>query len=293
MAFAQRATHLAVAVSFLLLSSCRSLQVMEDGLHILLAAHHKTGTLFLSQASRCFDSSFDCTADGHWKGDRLDPHQKALHLIRDPTSLVLSAYIYHRTTGEEWTRQAGRAWHILKHDPFFHTIVLHNESYTAFLRRVDEVVGVRAQIHQSTHEFIEMESADKYCGESSRCLQMCLEDFTVSSSSFDASWRKIFNFMGKQQTPEIYKCLSRSDLNRNLVPGRKDSAHITSHDISESKYNYLRSVAAELDAKVYNGRLKTMAKGPLACGASALLNTPTGSDVGGEYTGWLIENEYA
>jgi len=291
MAFAQRATHLAVAVSFLLLSSCRSLQVMEDGLHILLAAHHKTGTLFLSQASRCFDSSFDCTADGHWKGDRLDPHQKALHLIRDPTSLVLSAYIYHRTTGEEWTRQAGRAWHILKHDPFFHTIVLHNESYTAFLRRVDEVVGVRAQILQSTGEFRQMESAEKYCGESSQCIQMCIEDFTVSSSSYDASWRTIFHFMGKPQTPEIYECLSRSDLNRNQK--RNDSAHVTSHAISESKYIYLRSVAAELDAKVYNGRLKTMAKGPLACGASALLNTPTGSDVGGEYTGWLIENEYA
>jgi len=291
MAFAQRATHLAVAVSFLLLSSCRSLQVMEDGLHnILLAAHHKSGTELLSQASRCFDSSFDYTVDRHWEGDRLDPHEKALHLIRDPISLLLSAYMYHRATGEEWTRQPGGAWTRLKNDPFFHNMVLHDESYTAFLLRVDEVVGIRAEIHQLTNEFIQIESAEKYCGVSSRCLQMCLEDFTVSSSSYDASWRKIFNFMGKQQTPEIYKCLSRSDLNRNLGPGGEHSSHITTNSISESKYNYLRNVAAELDAKVYNGRLKTLAKVPLHCGASALV---TGSDVGREYTGWLIDNEYA
>jgi len=264
---------------------------MEGGLHILLASHHKTGTELLKMASHCFGPYFDYTLDRHWAGDPLDPHQTALHLIRDPTSLLLSAYMYHQTIGEDWTWEPGGASHILKKDPFFLKMVLHNESYTAFLQRVDEVVGIRAQMFQSTHEFNQIESAVKYCGVSSRCLQMCLEDFTVSTSSYEASWRKIFNFMGKHLTPEIYTCLSIQDLNR---PGDKHNrTHVTSNRISESKYNHLRKVAAELDAKVFNGRLKTLAKGPLHCGASALLNTPTGSDVGSEYTGWLIENEYA
>lgn len=297
MAFAKLVTHLAVAALFLLLSSCRSLHVMEDdhGLQVILATHHKTGTMLVYQATRCFDSSFNYTLDFHWKGDPLGPHEKVLHLIRDPISIALSAYLYHKETGEDWSFRPGGAWLKLGKDKFLRKWIHdRSESYTDFLRRVNVHVGIRAEITHSTAGFLEMENAAKSCGVSRGCMQMCLEEFTMSASSFDASWRKVLNFAGQQGTPEMYKCLARGDLNRNPAKSGRAS-HITSNSLPAGMYDFLRHVVLELDTFVFHGMLTHMAKGHLHCGASNLLYAQAGPHAtnGGEYTAWLIEDEYS
>jgi len=297
MVFAQVVTHLAVATPFLLLSSCRSLHVMEDGLGpkemLIFGAHHKTGSSLTKEDSKCFDSSFRYRLDSHWKGGPIRPHEKAVHFTRNPTSLALSAYLYHKETGEPWTLEPGSAGEHFGKDSFLQKFLINRrESYTDFLRRVDAKVGIRAEIRRVLgSELRQMEAAEELCEASSRCMQICLEDFTVSSRSYDASWRKVMDFIGERMTSHIQKCLSRHDLNKNP----KETSHVTSNSMSASKYTKLRNLAMEVDAKVFNSRLKKMGFGRLHCGASNFLEIPTGSNAtdGGEYTGWLIEEEYS
>jgi len=304
MAFAQVVTHLAVATPFLLLPSCRSLHVMEGGHELpktlIVAAHHKTGSSLSVSSSACFDSVFIYTLDSHWKGGSLGADERALHFVRNPTSLALSAYLYHKDTGEDWSWEPGSAWRLLGEDRFLqHLLINRTESYTEFLRRVDAQDGIRAQIYHLNGrngklggELTQIETADEYCQASSRCMQACLEDFTVSSSSYDATWRKVMDFMGKPMTPQIHECLSKHDLNR--FP-QDDSVHITSNSLPEWRYNALRKMVVEVDRKAFNGLLKKMGEGRLNCGASNFLHTQTGSNVinGAGYTGWLIEEKYS
>jgi len=302
MAFAQFVTHLAVATPFLLLPSCHSLHVMEDG-HgpqktLIFAAHHKTGSSLTKMDSKCFDSSFKYTLNSHWKGGPLRPHEKVVHFTRNPLSLALSAYLYHMNTGEPWSYEPGSAWRILGKDGHLQKFLKNeSESYTEFLRRVDAKVGIRAEMVHLAHaelggELKQIEIADEFCHTSTRCMQMCLEDFTVSSSSYDASWRKVMAFMGKHMTSEIHHCLSKHDLNR--YPN-EDSTHITYNSSPGWRYSALRNLVAELDAKVFDGRLKKMGEGRLNCGASDFFHAQSGSTAidGGKSTGWLIEEEYS
>jgi len=304
MAFAQVVTHLAIATPFLLLPSCRSLHVMEGGHEsretLTLAAHHKTGSCLSGASAKCFASVFDYTLDSHWKGGSLRPYERLLHFVRNPTSLTLSAYLYHKDKGEDWSWERGSAGKILGEDRYLQQKLINTaESYTEFLRRVDARDGIRALIYHLNGrggkrggELAQMGNASESCQASSRCMQVCLEEFTVSSHSYDATWRKVMDFMGKPMTPEIYECLSKHDLHR--YP-QEESIHITSNKLPEWKYHALRRLVVEMDRKAFNGLLKSMGQGRLNCGASNFLHTQTGSNSinGAGYTGWLIEEKYS
>lgn len=124
-------------------------------------------------------------------------------------------------------------------------------------------------------------------------MEICLEDFTVSSSSYDASWRKVVQFMGKHVTPKMYKCLSQEDLHKHTV----DKSHVTSNVLTEKLYDELRKMVWQIDYLSFNSKLKKLGQGRLQCdGASAfLLRTDEGLNatyVGG-YKEWLIEEEYS
>jgi len=303
MAFAQRATRLAVAAPFLLLASCRGLHVMEDGQwprkELILGAHHKTGTVLLEKAATCFDSSpsFKYTLDPHWQGDPIRPKARAVHLSRDPVSLTISAYLYHMETGEDWTLKPGEGMEILAKDHFLERYMgKRRESYTEFLRRVPTHVGLRAEMVRLKHEYDEVEVAEKFCGASKRCMEMCLEDFTASSSSYDASWRKALGLVGERVTPEMQQCLSKEDLHRN-PPGtiNKNSDHVTANTVSEAKYNELWSMVVDMDARIFDSRLKKMGEGRRGCGASRFIQNQAGSNAtdGAGYAGWLIEEQYS
>jgi len=301
MSFVQVVTHLAIAIQFLLLPPCRSLNVMENR-HVLkdtliFGVHHKAGTVLAQRASKCFNSSFNHNIDVHWEGGQLRPDERALHFTRDPISLALSAYIYHKETGEDWSLNPGGEMRRLAKDPYLRQFMINaSEPYTDYLRRVDTRVGIRAEINRLTHayaELHEMERADKFCATSSRCMQMCFEDFTVSSSSYDASWRKVLNFMGTFLTPQMHTCLQKYDLNRHPV----SSGHVTSNRLTATRYDQLRNMVAGVDARAFGGRLKKMGEGRLYCGGytSKFFHTRTGINAtdGGDYSEWLIEEAYS
>jgi len=302
MAFAQVVTQVAVVIPFLLLPSSRSLHVMENGheLHktLIFGTHHKTGTELAKAVSPCFESSFKITRNVHFEGGVLSPHEKVLHLARNPISLTLSAYLYHKETGEPWTMVPGgpEMDKVVKADPYLRKFWKSNtECYTEFLRRVDTRVGIQAEMNRLGHSnntLNEMVKATRFCGERSRCMQLCLEDFTASSSSYDASWRKVLDFLGEHVTPQMKQCLSKSDLNRNVA----DQDHVTSNRLSKSRYYQLRKIVAEVDAKAFNGRLKHMEEGRFYCGGhSKLFKTQTGANYtdDGGYAEWLIAEEYS
>jgi len=66
--------------------------------------------------------------------------------------------------------------------------------------------------------------------------------------------------------------------------------------VSEAKYNQLRSMVVDMDERIFDGRLKKMGWGGRGCGASKkFLHTQAGSNAtsGGEYAGWLMEEQYS
>jgi len=257
---------------------------------IIFGTHHKTGTELVSDSSKCFDSAFPYSVDIHWSGKPLGSRERVVHFTRNPISLALSGYLYHKDVGESWTLKPGFMMDRLAEDPYLQLYMTNkSESYTDFLRRVDEHVGIRAEITHMNHELLQIERAEKTCSETPRCMQVCLEEFTRSSSSYDAAWRKVLHYMGKHVTKEMQRCLWKQDLHRN--PDLVSRGHVTSSTVPEHKYNYLRGAVLKVDKHVYNGRLKKMAENGLNCGEGHDFQSEDGYNDG--YTGWFVEEKYS
>lgn len=263
---------------------------------LVFGVHHKTGTELAHHVSACFNSDFKHKEVKMFTCSSLRPNERAVHFTRNPINLALSAYLYHKTTGEDWTWKHGSAMRLLRKDLYSRRKVKGNEAYTQFLRRVPPRVGIRAEVFRLTAqggEFDQIKTGERNCGRTKKCMEICLEDFTVSSSSYDASWRKVVQFMGKHVTPKMYKCLSQEDLHKHTV----DKSHVTSNVLTEKLYDELRKMVWQIDYLSFNSKLKKLGQGRLQCdGASAfLLRTDEGLNatyVGG-YKEWLIEEEYS
>jgi len=292
--------QLVAAISAVGLPACLGLHMLEEDAgsqaKLVFGVHHKTGTELATHASGCFDSDFNHKEVKMFTCSQLAPNEKAVHFTRNPINLALSAYLYHKTTGEDWTWKRGSAMELLRKDLYSRRHVQGNEAYTQFLRRVSARVGIRAETYRLTSqggEFDQIVTGEKNCGRTEKCMEICLEDFTTSSSSYDASWRKIATFMGTHVTPKMHSCLTKEDLHRHKV----DPSHVTSNVLSEKLYNEMRKMVWEVDNLSFNSRLKKLGQGRLQCGGASALLLRTDSDLnatyGGGYKEWLIEEEYS
>jgi len=295
------------ALSLLLLPGCHGLHMLEEGqdlqnnsdvghnAHTLVfGVHHKTGTELASHTACCFDSEFEHKEVQMFTCSQLPRNEKAVHFTRNPISLALSAYLYHKTTGEAWTWKRGSAMRLLKKDVYSRRHVRGTESYTQFLRRVAPRVGVRSEIFRLTTkggEFDQIETGEKNCGNTNRCIEICLEDFTVSSKSYDSSWSRVVQFMGKHVTPKMYECLAKQDLHRHAA----DDGHVTSNVLPEKVYDQLRKMVWKVDNLSFNSRLKKLGQGRLHCGgvSDSLGRGVESLEYGGGYKEWLLEEEYS
>lgn len=289
-------------------------QVLGDGglapkgESLVFGVHHKTGTELATKAAGCFDPLFNHKEVKMFTCTELPANERAVHFTRNPINLALSAYLYHKATGEAWTWKAGSAKRLLDGDAYSAKYVRGNEAYTQFLRRVPHRTGIRAEMYRLTQagsEFDQIQTGMRNCHRSSRCIEICLEDFTVSSKSYDASWRKVVNFMGKGLTPKLENCLSKEDLHKHTG----DKRHVTSDTLPEALYNELRKMVWQVDSRSFNNRLRKLGQGRLSCGGASkfLLRqdaaanataTDAAADAvdlehGGGYKEWLIEEEYS
>lgn len=263
---------------------------------LVFGVHHKTGTELATHVSSCFTSEFGDKEVKMFTCSSLRPNERAVHFTRNPVNLALSAYLYHKTTGEDWTWKHGSARELLSDDLYSRRKVKGNEAYTQFLRRVSPRAGIRAEVFRLLHkggEFDQILEGERNCAKTKKCMEICLEDFTTSSSSYDASWKRIVQFMGGRVTPKMYKCYSKEDLHKHQA----DQQHVTSDVLPEKVYNELRKMVWEIDNLSFNSKLKKLSQGRLQCGGASafLLRTDEGLNAtyGGGYKEWLIEEEYS
>lgn len=280
-------------------TSEQSAGLEPSGETLVFGVHHKTGTELAHDASDCFDAFFKHKEVKMFTCSELPANERAVHFTRNPVNLALSAYLYHKEEGEAWTKKHGSAKIEVGDDSYAGKRIKGEETYTQFLRRVPPRVGIRAEIFRllKKHgEFDQIKAGEKNCRSSQRCIEICLEDFTVSSKSFDSSWERITRFMGKHMTPSLHSCLAKQDLHRHSV----SQTHVTSNDLSEHEYNILRKMVWQVDNLAFGGSLKRLSHGRLQCGgASELLRTTVAAnptfnfDYGGGYKEWLIEEQFS
>lgn len=70
-----------------------------------VGANHKTGTFLGHCLCRNMHDITDCKMDGqHTRGDHIVETNWGVNFVRDPYTLVVSGYFYHRNTTEVWAR---------------------------------------------------------------------------------------------------------------------------------------------------------------------------------------------
>lgn len=249
---------------------------LEGHNSLYLATHHKTGTELAHQAQEClsrviptrFDPTFTASLVWH-------KNVRVIHFVRNGFSLLVSAYIYHKNVGEAWSKKKDSSSGVVEK-----IIKLMNgnrraaglregkdlnkkgESYTAFLQRVGTKIGVLAEMVRSEEELDTIESTDKQChSRSSMCMNVCMEQFTESSHSYDATWEKIIKFGSVDGNhAKLMKCLRKSDLQRH--PGNHAGHRDT---LGIQQVSDIIKQAKEYDTKYFKRRWGKISEGVLSC----------------------------
>lgn len=243
-----------------------------------LFTHHKTGEMLAIEAVRsCFDYSglkVKHMGKSHAELGQSHPRMFVIHFVRDPFSLLVSAFNYHRanTTTESWLHSPEHALHALEGDNFLLSQLLENETYHEFLVRVPTSIGMQAETHRAFHgELQRMFNASRVCYDNNVwCKEVCLEDFVTDSLTYNATWASVLQFLGlepdaklKNKTSDSYlSCLAQLDLNNKQSDVlSRVSDHVTQGKLPADWNLELETEARTLDAMVYDSALSRIADG--------------------------------
>lgn len=177
-----------------------------------LVTYHRTGAALMNLLmDECFAGlGFQFNHGGHLS-------LPAVHWIRDPKSVVRSAYDYNKVALSGWVKDINRHFLFLENDPVLSPTLVLNETYQQYLNRVPFEMGVRAEFRRTSTDLERMiESADICAANPDSCKQVCLEALSESSLSYQETWSDVLDFLGVNQS--VMSCINRHDmLNPNYL----------------------------------------------------------------------------
>lgn len=154
--------------------------------------YHKTGSVLANSVLKACIPEAGIELDIHGKFNK----KSTVHFVRDPAAIVRSAYEYHRDAKESWLFEPAHHYHVIKDDRKLLEWYNQSEGYQAFLNRVPMWLGVRAEFLRCTSEMDAMlANAAKCQKQAKECKQVCLEQFTASTQSYLATWKKVLDFL--------------------------------------------------------------------------------------------------
>lgn len=165
---------------------------------------------------------------------------RAVHVIRDPIALVVSGYIYHMRSGNR-----------------------DLDGQTAAIRDMPTSEGLRLEAEFALTKAIpQMVDAVKWERDHpENTLVVRLEEFTRSSQDYDASVRRLYDFLAEdvfcpQYMTQLSRMAVKDDLNRAHAAPAGGSKHVAGEDIKEEVKAALQSIPAELHVKLQDARKK-------------------------------------
>lgn len=288
-----------------------SAPLMHDSLHIgkrepqlLFGTHHKTGTVLMMQASRCFEGHFrNVAVDPHWSGGgERSPvviqtnDTKVVHMVRNVVNMFVSGYVYHKNFGEPWSLANNSAYDLLKGTPM-EDFVRQNETYTNLLRRLSYKNGIDAELYRFTahHGWEEITTGQNWCdAHPYLCLEVCLENFTVPRATYDGTWQNIFSFLNiaPPASTTVLQCLRQYDLSRN-PPDENVSNHITAGTFSDEERRIIETRIEVAGRTHFQDRIRRLEAQRLRCGGRPPLSQLAVSIAGIDIDPWSIQEGYA
>lgn len=233
--------------------------------------YHKTGTVMARNVKlECLkDEPVAFMGHGEWSVE-----SKKVHFVRDPVAMVVSAYLYHRTSGENWLSVPDKHFGWVNRSRATAHYYVKGESYQGFLNRVPQSVGVQAEFQRSSTVLeLMLEQAWMCSTRPFNCKQVCLEAFTASSEGYNETWREILDFL---HVPAHYlDCISLYDLLNPHYAG-KMADHGTS--TSAEELAKMTQEVLELDQVQLNGMLSKGAASLDCDKISNLFQTTSSSD---------------
>jgi len=185
-----------------------------------LVAFHRTGVNLTHHISH------NCLADGgvaHFPNGLPDGtiKNRTAIVVRDPFAIAKAAYFHHKESTESWVHhkpmsKLRRCQHASLAEWEADKIVSANmnrgETYREFLNRVPIEVGVRAEYLRSRNEVLDMLRDWRMCRKSNMCFTVCLENFAVSSQSYNQTWSTILRYLGYSAAKHM-GCVAQLDIN--------------------------------------------------------------------------------
>lgn len=272
----------------------------------ILASHHKTGSVMLlnmewslSQAMKCetlpemkwnltfgpdvpewreqWGTKAPCfELFWHWEGGVPGENElptgfkesRVVHLVRNPMSMVASAYLYHKTTcqGEKWNEEPlktmcsggpnvhlGKVCNVVGWSKFKDWIS-GELSYTQALQRLPQKYGIFFELLRSEPEISTMMSTFRVHQKRSDVKNVCLEDITRNSTAFHSFWSDALKFFGFP-VPEYARDAVTEAIERNDIHSAKfeNKDHVVNHTI-ESSDSLLADIASA-DIELMGGQL--------------------------------------
>lgn len=253
---------------------------------VAFASHHKTGTVLMRQAQKCLVEEHEglvLETFSHWSDKGVfQNHTKVVHWARNPFDMVVSAYLYHRDTGEDWCTSRGSAREIvgrfsneelapagISNAPGSTTWPPEEESYLELLRRIPTKRGLQLELLRflrpvnpiKPNELVgksgmELRTAYEACAaEPKRCRTVCLESFTTDSKLFMTSWRRVLRYIGvclnSAAEDRLRDCLRRADITAGTHPPRV-SLHMTRNN-EKIDYIALGEMVRKFDHQFHGG----------------------------------------
>lgn len=236
---------------------------------VLFAAHHKTGTLLAKEVAACLNhhGQLFVNVSNHYEGeDATQNFTKIVHFVRNPVSVIVSSFLYHRDKGERWGNWHGSAKSIVNNS-FMGKDEIEigdRETYKELLNRVTTERGLLIEIRRFLrppsysgqasmfgHEALQMRAAHNSCLQRGRtCVAVCLEDFMRNSSSFNASWSKALEHIGVNldapDRAKLRECVARADVHSGTFAGHEE--HVTENAVTPAGHAKLERLVRELDA---------------------------------------------
>jgi len=237
--------------------------------NVLFGVHHKTGTVMAEQVSGCLRQhhpELKIHLQEHFVGENeIVNYSKVVHFVRNPFSLVVSSYLYHREVGEEKDLSVGSAKRKIDNRfmATFDVKALEDETYQHFLQRVPEEIGLHAELHRFIkanplksnlshgHELLQVEAAHKRClSHSRRCIEVCMESFLRDTATFEQAWYRVLLHLGiclpAEEERPLRECLRAADVNSPDFEGKV--RHVTATTRSRENLAQLQNLVRSLDA---------------------------------------------
>jgi len=217
-------------------------------------AHHKTGTVLALELASCFAvDHHQCTgfqedeSGMHWKGDVPANCDRIVNMVRSPTEVIRSAYLYHKQIPavEAWLEESiSIPKGVPLPEPHLH------ESYTDYLNRASTWDGLLAEMSlASKMTLLDMEEAYTNNVNNPHVMTVCLED---AFEHFTEVITNISHFIGVPLTPEISNCVAKQDPSKHIF-----GSHMTTGTVSEFEEGKILRYIEELDTRYFDHRFGT------------------------------------